>query len=292
VQLPHALRGDRGDGLGGRHLRDDGVVAETTAHQRLAGDGARLRAGDGDPLGQPGPLAGDLGVGVGGGGEHVGEDVEDRRQTRGQRGAARLQVLRVDGDAELPADRGQRVVDADPVAARGAGQDGLGEHLGARGAGGVGDRLRRGGRDAQDGLDQRDPGAARGQDGQPVRQGLGEHVRQRHLLGAAERGQRAGAALGAADLLRAAVCAGGAHAEPPSVWFTVPGRVGALTRRRPRSVRRPARPAGRPARPNAAGRPRRRRRHRSVRPACRGAPRRARRGRRAARGRRARASGT
>ena len=65
-----------------------------------------------------------------GAGEHVREHVEDRRQARGEPGAADLQPLGIDGDAEVRADAGQLVVDRDAVPGRGAGEQRRGEQLG------------------------------------------------------------------------------------------------------------------------------------------------------------------
>ena len=207
LQPPHLLRGDGGHGGLGRHLPGDRVVAEPLALQRLPRDRARLGPGHRDPFDEPVALAGDLRVGVRGGGEHVGEHAQHVGEARGEAGAGDEEALGVDADAEVGADRGQLVVDRDAVAGRGAGEQGLREQLGD---GRVLGRVP-GERHPQAQLDHGDARAVRGEHPQAVGQRAVDHVGQRDLAGGAERGQRAGAGGGAADLL-----GGPGHAAPPA----------------------------------------------------------------------------
>ena len=184
LQRPHLLRGRRRRRpRPGRHLPRDRVVAEPLALQRLPRDRARLGPGHRDPLDEPVALAGDLGVGVRGGGEHVGEHVQHVGRPAASPEPETSSRSGSTADAEVGADRGQLVVDRDAVAGRGAGEQGLGEQLGD---GRVLGRVPRE-RHPQPQLDHRDARAVRGEHPQAVGQRDVDHVRQRDLAGGAER---------------------------------------------------------------------------------------------------------
>ena len=233
---------DGGHVRAGRHLPGDGVVAEPLALQRLPRDRARLGPGDGDPLDQPLALAQHLGVRVLGVGEDVREHVEDRRQPGGEPGAADLQPLGIDADAQVRAHSGQLVVDPDAVPGRRAGEQRRGEQLGGGevagdrgvvGLGGVGPE-----RDPQPQLGHRYPRVAGDEHPQAVGQRDVEDVRQRHLTCRPERGQGPRAGGGAADLLGGAVCRIGGHGDGhacSSVGW-VPGSTMSTARPCPRSA--------------------------------------------------------
>ena len=197
-------------GLDGGHVRTGGqlagdrVPAEPLALQRLPGDRPRLRARHGDPLDEPRAFAQHLGVRVGRAREDVGEHLQDRRQPGREPRATDLQALGIHGDAQVRAYAGQLVVDRDPVAGGRPGEQGRAEQFGGREMAGdariVGGGVRREGHPQPD-LGHRDAGPVRGEHSQAGGQGDVEDVRQRHLPGGAERGQRPRAQRGAADLL-------------------------------------------------------------------------------------------
>ena len=160
---------DGADVVGGRGLHTVRVVGVHTFEQRDPGQVGRLGLGDADPVGEPVAFGTDLAVGVGRAGEDHGEQVEDPVQPVAEAVAGDHQPVGVDAGRQRPADGLQRGGDVDGGHRLGTGQQRLPED-------GRGGQVDAGERDPQPQLDQRDRGAVRGDDGQPVGQGaLGGH---------------------------------------------------------------------------------------------------------------------
>ena len=162
---------DRGDLLGRRQLAAVRVVAVHAAQQRLAGDDAGLAAVDGQLLHEPVALADDLALGVGGAGQHLGEQLEQAGQAADEHRAAEAEPVGVGAGAELPAERlhvGGELRRRPPL---GAGQQGVAEQLRLGGVRAAALAGRAGERDAQAQLGERHAAAADGEHAQAVVEG-------------------------------------------------------------------------------------------------------------------------